>query len=106
MPASPVQGWSLEGAGHPPALPLSAGDVQPNGTNLPQSWRGMLHGNPFPAVYTLLFVSVSPDLLHILQNKEIFSSTVCWKTNLPDNMVTLTSSHSPALCIKELTRIR
>lgn len=44
-------------------------------------------------------------LLHLLQSKEILSSTICWKTNLHLNMITLTSTHSPLLN-KELDRIR
>lgn len=76
--------------------------VQPNDMNLLQSQCDMLHGNLFPAVY----VWAEFLLCHILQNKEILSSTICWKTDLHVSMVTLTSSHSPPLSNKEFNKIR
>lgn len=52
MTVSPVQSWRLKGAGHHPAIPQTAGDVQPKNRILLQSHSDRLHGNPWPVLYT------------------------------------------------------
>lgn len=110
MTALSVESWRLEGAGHHPAVPQSAGDGQPNDMNLLQSRHDMLHGNLFPAVYIWAKFCLSHLSLLVsftyYRTKKYLVVPLVGKLNLHVNMVTLTSSYSPPLSNKKLNRIR